>query len=356
MGRHGGIESGVYGYLAREVTVELLEDGSHLSYEFELLEGLRKGEGIEGKRGLQVWLTLTLGGRVTAVHDGCAAHGAHGEVGHVGCAVLDQEFALEVVQDDAVEEDFIHVDIHGEVDVLGYYERARGLLPGVFSRRVGSVFGLLLGVGRGHEVVEVHVVALEVELSLEGLILEGEGHIVLESAVGRDVVLPDEHARLAQVEVAGREGKGRLLDGHFGKALDEHIHVPQVEGSAGLEAVILLLLDVGEAATEAHVGLDDAVQCDVLYGVYLFHLAEVECTLGGSGEVGVADRCLHLCRKGKGIAQHAQAESLKMDLRKVDVASGVGHACCDLYVVDACGQGGVAEVAVADLERGLKLG
>ena len=112
----------------------------------------------------------------------------------------------------------------------------------------------------------------------------------------------------------------------------------------------MFLLDVGEASTKTHVGLDDAVQGDVLYGVYVFHLAQVECTLGGSREVGVADGGLHLCGEGKGVAQHAQAETLEMELREVNVATRIGYACCNLYVVNACGQGWVAEVAVAHFE------
>ena len=149
----------------------------------------------------------------------------HGEVGHVGCAILEGELALEVVQDDMVEEYLGHVDIHVEVDVLGHYDDSHGGIVGVIGCCFGGIGCIVFAFGRGHEVVEVHVAALEVELSLEGLILEGKGHVVLETAVGSDVVLPDEHAGLAQVEVAGGEGKGRLLYSYLGKAFNEHLHI-----------------------------------------------------------------------------------------------------------------------------------
>ena len=87
--------------------------------------------------------------------------------------------------------------------------------------------------------------ALDIELSLEGFILECKGHVVLKSAIGSDVIVTDEHTRLAQVEVARGEVEGRLLDSDLGESLHVHVHIVELEGSISFETIILLLLDVG---------------------------------------------------------------------------------------------------------------
>ena len=67
---------------------------------------------------------------------------------------------------------------------------------------------------------------------------------------------------------------------------------------------------------EAHIGINHTVEIHILQRIYILNLTQVEFTLSRRLEIGVADRCLHICC-------HTERIASKREIK------GVNHnSCC----------------------------
>ena len=126
---------------------------------------------------------------------------------------------------------------------------------------------------RGDEIVEIHSLAADIERTFECCALEQIAHIVLEAAIHRKVILANLDGRLAKLQITGSKAKQRTLDHNIGHAIDLQLHTAQRDITLSRDAVVLLVIDIREATSNAHIGINNARERHILQRIDVLNLA-----------------------------------------------------------------------------------
>jgi len=114
------------------------------------------------------------------------------------------------------------------------------------------------------------MIGANVQISFQGSSFQYISDIVLEAAIGCDIILSDIDGRFAQLKILRSKSEKGFLDFYIRHILHLKFHACQSDRTGSLYMFILFLFYIRKTAGHLHIGIDRSIQLHITEWIHLF--------------------------------------------------------------------------------------